>query len=265
LAPMNVSLLLNLLMVQTWGFVGSFDSPAWSISTEWAAYLLFPLLVVPALFRRPAAAWLAGALSVTALALLSLYPLHDYNVRSPLNIAEPQFALPVVRCVADFVLGLLAFRLAGSNLGRVMSASPWIAPALCLATLAVMTRPGSDLAVVLLFPLVVAALSSSKNVAARILGSPPAELLGKLSFSIYLTHKLFFGLLASLDQRAHAAGLKHPHILAVAACIVLTGLAATLAYKTIEVPGRRWLREIFERRSSNTLAPGGLSPTGQKA
>src|SRR5215469_9584957 len=40
----------NLFMVQSWGVGPSFDGTAWSLSAEWAAYLLFPLLASLALF-----------------------------------------------------------------------------------------------------------------------------------------------------------------------------------------------------------------------
>jgi peptidoglycan/LPS O-acetylase OafA/YrhL len=90
--------------------------------------------------------------------------------------------------------------------------------------------PKSDLSVVLVVPLLVIALTSDSNVLGRIFAWAPAESLGKLSFSIYLVHKLLFGLENGIYVRSHAAGL-------------LT------AYRTIEVPGRRWLRTLFEQNT----------------
>jgi peptidoglycan/LPS O-acetylase OafA/YrhL len=46
----------NVLLVQSWGIARSVNGPGWSISTEWAAYILFPLLAALALFSRT---WLA--------------------------------------------------------------------------------------------------------------------------------------------------------------------------------------------------------------
>jgi peptidoglycan/LPS O-acetylase OafA/YrhL len=70
------NLVANLLMVQSWGVGQSYDPPAWSISTEWAAYLLFPLLVVPAVLRGSLAALTmlcAGAATVTFLCYSPLF------------------------------------------------------------------------------------------------------------------------------------------------------------------------------------------------
>lgn len=46
---------LHILMLQNWGFTDalSWNHPAWSISTELAAYLLFPLIALLPLARAP--------------------------------------------------------------------------------------------------------------------------------------------------------------------------------------------------------------------
>ena len=49
---------------------GSIGDPTWSISTEGAAYLLFPLLVRFALFSGCDSAWLLG---VGAVPIIGLY------------------------------------------------------------------------------------------------------------------------------------------------------------------------------------------------
>jgi len=248
-APLGVALCLNLTMTQVWGLVPSFDSPAWSISAEWAAYLLFPALLVPTMFRRASIGWLSALISAATLAALSVQQAslgHDFNLREPLNLSDPWCALPVVRCVAEFTLGILAFRLAATPFGRHLASSRWLAPAVCVAALMLLAIPQSDLAVALLFPFLVISLASEAHVPGRLLAWAPAEFIGKLSFSIYLTHKLFYGLLNAIYLRAHAAGLPHAQSLAAIICISLTFPLAFAAYRTIEVPGRRWMRALFE-------------------
>jgi peptidoglycan/LPS O-acetylase OafA/YrhL len=93
----------------------------------------------------------------------------------------------------------------------------------------------------------------------RSVRSAPAELLGKLSYSIYLTHKLLLGLMGWIYLRAHAAALAHAQTYAALLCIALTIPIATAAYVGIEVPGRRWLRALFEAkhpRIESALAEG---------
>ncbi|MBC7799876.1 MAG: acyltransferase, partial [Gemmatimonadaceae bacterium] len=49
----------NLLMLQAWGFSQALNTPSWSVSTEMAAYALFPLLATVALHRGRGLAWAA--------------------------------------------------------------------------------------------------------------------------------------------------------------------------------------------------------------
>jgi peptidoglycan/LPS O-acetylase OafA/YrhL len=50
--------------------------------------------------------------------------------------------------------------------------------------------------------------------------------------------------------RVHAAGLAHAQTYAALVCIGLTVPIAMAAYVAIEVPGRRWLRALFEAKRS---------------
>jgi peptidoglycan/LPS O-acetylase OafA/YrhL len=255
--PLGTAAAANVLLVQAWGIAPSFDSPAWSISAEWAAYLIFPLLLVPTMLRRPTWAWVSAGASAAVLAALCLISnaligdhRHDYLIRTPLNHNGYWLALPVARCIAEFTLGLIAFRLATTAFGRRLATSAWMCPALCLLALCLLASPHSDLAIVLLLPFLVIGLSGEQHVIGRLLASPPLVLLGTLSYSIYLSHKLLLGLLVWLTARAAAHGTHHPTAVAAAACMALTVTISALAYRLIEAPGRAWIRRL--------LAGGGI-------
>jgi len=156
--------------------------------------------------------------------------------------------------VPEFALGLLTFRVAGTPFGRAVAESLWIAPALCLGTCALMMVPGADLAVVVVFPMLVLSLTSDRHAAGRILACPLAAFLGQLSYSIYLTHNLMGGVLTWTHRYAEGLGLRHAQIYAAAVAVLLTFACAFLAYRFIEVPGRRWLRTVFEGARRGLLA-----------
>jgi len=244
------NLALNLSMAQGWGFTNSFDLPAWSVSTEWAAYLLFPLLIVPTLFRKPLSALLSAVVSVGCLAVICLPPVvHSYHLPQGdlLNYYEGVVAL--FRCLPEFVLGLLAYRLAATRFGSYLAASPRPALSICTATLLLLTIPRADLIIVLCFPLLVVTLASGQHLAARLLASSLAEWAGKLSYSIYMTHFLSADLLNFVHAKAHSFGIVHAQTCAAAVGIAITVPAAWLSYTYIEVPGRRWLRNVLEGES----------------
>jgi peptidoglycan/LPS O-acetylase OafA/YrhL len=236
------------MLIQVWGCAGSFDYPAWSISAEWMAYLLFPLLLVPTMFRKPIAAWLSALTCVMILATLCALPasLGAHRAGRLLDYSTSAYALPLLRCLPEFTLGILAYRLVDTRFGLWIGSNRWIASGICLLTITLLGVARTDLAVVLLIPLVVVSMASGNAFPDQLLASPPIELLGILSYSIYLTHALLGGLLTSMHSLAQNAGLAHAQTDAAAIAIALTFPIAYAGYRFIELPGRQFLRMLFE-------------------
>jgi peptidoglycan/LPS O-acetylase OafA/YrhL len=249
--PLGVAVLFNAFMVQAWGLSPSIDMPAWSISAEWAAYLLFPVLLVPTLFRRPFFAWLSALICVMVLgALCALPSMHSVHNQGFIDYWTPAFAFPLLRCLPEFVLGILAFRILATPFGVALGSSRWFAPTICTLTFALLAIPRTDLAIVLLFPLLVVSLASGTHLPGRLLASPPAQLAGVLSYSIYLTHVLLVVSLVGTRALARSHGLPHAATYGALAATMLTFAISYVAYRTIEVPGRRWLRSILEKETA---------------
>ncbi len=74
------SWVLNAALIQSWGFGGSLGAVTWSISTEFAAYILFPLLVAAIAPRRPG--WTAAAAVTAVLSLVLVVALTIYQFSS---------------------------------------------------------------------------------------------------------------------------------------------------------------------------------------
>lgn len=103
----------NALLVQSWGMARSINPPSWSISAEWAAYLAFPILAHVCLRRGPIVAACAATVAVAALGSLTLLPgalTHPFGPAGPLNVWSPATPAPVVRCLAEFALGMIVWR-----------------------------------------------------------------------------------------------------------------------------------------------------------
>lgn len=99
---------LQLLLLNGWGFSHgwTWNYPSWSISTEWAGYLLFPLLVPLAARLDPhAAGWGACVMGLCLVAVALTSP-------SGLNLSY-QGALP--RFLPEFIAGILLARLLRSG------------------------------------------------------------------------------------------------------------------------------------------------------
>jgi peptidoglycan/LPS O-acetylase OafA/YrhL len=232
----------NLLMVQNWFRLESMDFPAWSISAEWFAYLLFPLLL-PLVFRSRRAMWLTMTAAAAAMAALTALSLRN---GAGASLDQTSGFPSLVRCVAEFSFGVAVYRSTFTRFGRAILSRSTVVYPLLLAILLLLGIRGSDLAVALLFPWFILSLSGEQTAVSRLLGSGPVEYLGQISFSLYLVHPLLSPVLNRLDAGLRQTGRVHTHALAVAVVLPLLLLCAAAAYTAIEKPGRRILRHVFD-------------------
>jgi peptidoglycan/LPS O-acetylase OafA/YrhL len=237
------AILANVAMVQSWGLASSMNAPAWSISTEWTAYLLFPLLVPACLGGTRRWAVLAGLLAAAMVIGLSVVPTPwlGQAVRiGPLDINGWRSPAPILRCLADFTLGLLAFRApAGSGGLHRRAAAAWV-----LAGVVVLAFiPRSDAAMVLLFPPLIAAAATGALDPA--FATRPVHALGVLSYAIYLVHVFAINTLIRGFQALAARHVAHAHLLAIAPALLAVIAVAVPLHLLVERPARRALRQVL--------------------
>ncbi len=227
----------NLCMIQGWGLSGEVNPPAWSASTELLAYLLFPMLAGPVLRHRwGLALGLAGVTALLGACLLWSPPLGTAR-RGLLDIHANYSVLPALRCLAGFLLGMMAWRAAGLPAVRRVARRPWAGPGALLAALGLMLAWANDLLVLALWPVVVVGLHHGRGRAWRLLALGPLHLLGTLSYAIYLIHYV------PLVELPREPG-------ATLTVLVLYGLSvlglSVFAYRVVEQPTRRLMRWLGE-------------------
>lgn len=246
---LQVALLWNVFMVQAWGITESLDGPGWSISAEWAAYLLFPVFLL-LLIERRRGRWLALLSSVGALILLTVLPVSHAHAVAPaalLDIHDSRYGLPVVRCLSEFILGMLAYKSSTMPCVNCFAARGRVHDALALSVVLLLMLPYTDLLIASLIPPLLVGLASGRSVTARVLSSKPLGTAGRYSFSIYMVHTLLYGVLGWIHHRINSAGLHHGQTFAALAGISLTIPLSALAYQLIEKPGRSLIRNLTER------------------
>ena len=170
--------MLQLLMLNGWGFSHgwTWNYPSWSISTEWAGYLLFPLLALLA-SRGPArGAWLAAAAAGLALLLLSGLSVSGLNLT---------YRGALLRFFPEFIGGIL---LAPLRLGLLRLGRPpplWLAAAAGAVLLAAgvwlraITTAGDGVTAIGLWLIIGALAAGEQRVFARI---PALCALGAVSY-----------------------------------------------------------------------------------
>jgi peptidoglycan/LPS O-acetylase OafA/YrhL len=220
----------------------SWNYPAWSISAEWHAYLLFPLLVPLALRCRGVVAGLM--LVASAVVPFTLYLQQLSPDPFPTN------GWPVLmRVFPLFFGGMLLYRVA-----PVRWFSSGTAALLFVGgTLVVLFFDKfSALAVLLAPPMIMAALS--ENWFQSLLRRPTLLFLGKISYSLYMTHALVETFFVTLLQRVGMRFFNYdlgahlgPSFLVWSAGI---GVALVLGYCTwrwVEEHARQWVMRVTTR------------------
>jgi peptidoglycan/LPS O-acetylase OafA/YrhL len=239
------ALLANLLAIQTWIWPGSsLDGPGWSVSAEWAANLLFPVLL-PALLSRSlmrATAVAAAAIVLLLLSAIAFGSLFDVPAPGAVNIISGPQALG--RCVSEFVIGMYLWRLKSRLAWPAVLSGNAVQAALLIAMAIIMLDPALDVAFVLLSAVLILGLSFDRSALSALLGSGFIYQLGKISYSIYIVHIALLPLRDRLAQNFDSAGVPHSWIAAVlCTAIVALGLAI-LCHRLIEMPAQRWLRPV---------------------
>lgn len=246
----------NLFLVQTW-FLGhgpSWNTVAWSISAEWAAYILYPVLFV-ILVRCPAAVL---ALVVGAV-IAGLAWLESTSPSGTLSLTDHG---AVLRCLCGFVLGVITEHASHSQ--PVRRAARWLGSGIsislaALAMVAVIVFGEADWVASPIFCAIVLALSVAGPGPTAVMSFTPVHLLGVWSFALYMTHFIVLRVYKVVAFWVFGHWPSSPALViaslvfAVAVCIVV----AWAAHRWIERPGYLAMRQLAERirRSGPPSAP----------
>lgn len=240
----------QMFMVQLWShpyFDGaSWVGSTWSISAEWLAYLLFPVtaLVFFRLRRLPAPLLALGALAMMApmgwayLTTGSPYFPWSWLVRILCGFSGGVLAYLAVRKLRD---GVRVRR--GASVVAVVAAVVIVA-GLALGRYAPYGRAG---VVIVLFPLLVAALALADRGPAMLLSKPLAVYGGHVSYALYLVHIPMFEVywLAMRYVPWLAADTLVADLVCVGVAIATLPVAA-LVHRAVEEPARWRLRRLVQ-------------------
>jgi peptidoglycan/LPS O-acetylase OafA/YrhL len=232
------SLIANLLMVQSW--LGSdtmtWNVPAWSVSAEWLAYVLFPVLItLSGKVQRSVIIVACGALLLLVPAIFGI-----------LNISGTGFT-GLVRLFPEFLSGCLIWRIYSSDMsrGRIFDVALTIVLVLIL-TSGLYLPTEYPFLVLPLFACAIYLSCRSVGVASRILSSRPMVYLGTISYSLYLVHWP----LLTISRSVLPASTPLPLRLVITLAVAILCAAAT--YRFIEAPyrgfGKMWWGAVSSRQ-----------------
>jgi peptidoglycan/LPS O-acetylase OafA/YrhL len=247
--------LCNLFMLQGIGIGTNLNAPSWSISTEFTAYLAFPALLAIIFTRRRWILTLAAGASVVSLVVIAIT-----HTRLGLNTESIEGG--VVRCFAEFTLGLATYRAVSMARIRGWLATDGIATA-AVGCSVILLLLRLDLFIAGIAPVLVATLACNRGRVARVFSARVPYFLGVISFSIYLLHSPLRPICLEILRVAHPEPLAAPLAMAAALFGSLLVLPfAWLGFILIERPGRQLIRQFI---SFVARRPRGAWRTGSVA
>ena len=180
---------LHIVLMQNWGFTDalSWNPPAWSISTEFAAYLAFPAIVLAIKWERLSKTMLVAVLFGLTLALHGWFA--QFGATS-LGDEIPKTGL--VRCLIEFTMGIALAQLWRHMRSDRHGAILALGVSVALATTGLAAGLAQTLWVPLCCSALLLALALDTGLAARWLGSYRLVQLGDWSYATYLSHYLLF-------------------------------------------------------------------------
>jgi peptidoglycan/LPS O-acetylase OafA/YrhL len=257
------TIITNILLIQAFDPHSqlSWNTPSWSISTEFWTYLIFASVCIfwP---KRPPVALMAGIALLAAGLVILLSP----------NYLETNTHYAVFRCIYGFFIGHLVYRAWGTR------ASPW---SLCapleifavLAVIAFVTITREDLlsmAAPFVFGFVVLLFAYESGPVSTILKMCPFINLGRWSYSIYMVHWFILSLISRIDKLIPAVmakqsvkvlnGTRTPWVhsllelvlsrdpwmmdFVLAGYVIIVVAISALTYRFVEQPGRKYFNRI---------------------
>jgi peptidoglycan/LPS O-acetylase OafA/YrhL len=176
----------NLLLTQSMNqhVYLSWNMVSWSIAAEWWTYVLSIPCVIFIVGRKTTFVTVYALVAFILLVAL-VYLLPDKNLDITFNCG-------FFRCLFEFNIGLAIYQLFLQDRMRSWLDRDWVAISLLLIITLIFHARWNDLLVIPCFSLLILALAYNHTKIEGLLNKPIFQYLGKISYSIYMVHCLWF-------------------------------------------------------------------------
>jgi peptidoglycan/LPS O-acetylase OafA/YrhL len=247
---------LHVLLLQNWGFTDrlTWNVPAWSISCEMAAYIVFPFLAMAVDWRKlPTAVLLAAALGFAGAICAT------FHLAGATSLGQAIMTIGVLRCLGEFALGTIVYAL--WDRWREKPLVPALVAGLLAAVLIAAYVSGLLLqiaAIPLAFAALVLVLALTSGMRRNPFEGRIVHYLGEISYATYLSHWMLWMGFKLVFVHGHDLGWPK-----FAVFVMLVLACSVVLYHWVERPAQRWVNRL-KLPSRLREGPGeGLSkPTG---
>lgn len=248
----GASYVLGLFMMHAWGFnvPVNWNDPAWSISTEFAAYLIFPLFA--GRLARAGAAVSAGLIGMVLLTFTTFW-LNPFLAKTGLSGAHFTYGGGLPYWLLLFAAGVALYQVAEWLMTRIAWAGFYDALLLLGLSLMIVPQVYGEVPwwqLVLASLLIALGLFRDAGLGRALFGNPVVNWLGEVSYALYLSHQLLvFVWVAALAE--WMPGTWFYQVPLSAKLAVAIAVAAVLHYG-FEKPVRFGLRRLMDRPVRHT-------------
>lgn len=223
----------HLLLLQNWGLLPQlgWNVPAWSISCELGAYLLFPLLLASVDWQRVSSAIL---IAILGLLMLGLFALFTAMGKDLLGNDIPHLGLP--RCLFEFAMGTIVAALWlrwRETPDRPALIAALIAAAGLIAYLGGAPETLTLPLVFVAFLLLLALTAEKRNpMKGRII-----HWFGEISYATYLAHAFLF----MLFKIAFVRDVNDVPLPLLGLFLLIVVAVSAALYHGFELPAQKWM------------------------
>ena len=252
------AIIANIFLVHSLGVLDglSWNYPSWSISVEYFTYLIFFWILYGFYSKRYLASAITSALSFCVMFALS------WALGKPTILASYDYG--IFRCIASFFAGTAIYglyMLRPMNLAPItMTAIEFVAVAVSL-TLAVHSVDSKifQLTTIISFVFLIYVFAPGGGAISQILNLPPFRFLGRISFSIYMTHaiivaiggyvaRIVFGL-QKVSSEGGRTILQTDYAVLINLCILAVVVAvSSVTYVYVERNGQTLMKRLLLSR-----------------
>ena len=255
------AIVTHLLLLHSFGIhkIFTWNVPSWSISAEWWAYMIFPLLVLFLKKFKNTGVVILSIISITMyFSIVYFLPRVNPFVPTlpvPHNL-DVTYDYGYIRGIAGFIAGMITYIGFQQNAVLKYFNSDFVSILLILATILLFHFGVNDLFSIVCFILLVLAIASNKKGIYKLFQLKPLQYLGDISYSIYLTHGLamFYLAIPLMSKLGYVSkgpgGLQIPFLSGLWTCgvyLIAVILFSTITYYLIEKPCRNWLNKKFHK------------------
>lgn len=238
----------NLLLIHAWGIqhTNSWNVSSWSISAEFACYLLFPLFIRYELVKRKTTAVLLTLIAAAGLIWIQVER-HTF---------DNTYDVSVIRAFCSFTIGCVLYHYRAALLQRLAFIPPVLLQSgVIVAVISAYIIDAMQLLYIPLWILLIASMTYEETPVAKALSWGPLVELGEMSYSIYMVHILVLYQLVMANTLAPdlvKSFISWPPVLILLTLLGTVCIISVFTYRYIEKPGRAYIRKRFTRRARTT-------------